>query len=50
LANQNQKPKNPIDYNFFVVIYNMPIDKEYDERMEKVLQESAKMGHVNNTK
>jgi hypothetical protein len=28
----------------------MPIDMEYEERMEKVLQESAKMGHVSNTK
>ncbi len=28
----------------------MHVDKEYEERMEKVLQESAKVGHVSNTK
>jgi hypothetical protein len=31
------KTKKPIDYNFFVIIYNMHVDKEYEERMEKVL-------------
>lgn len=46
----NQKEKKPIDYSFFYVIYNMFINKEYEERMNKVLQESAKVGHVSNRK
>jgi len=44
--------KKLVDYNFFVVICNMPamLTISMKKRMEHVLQESVEMGHVNNTK
>jgi hypothetical protein len=52
LANKNKKPKQPIDYNFLIIIYNMPIMliKSMKKMMEHVLQENVKISHVSNLK